>query len=127
MARSTLYNFGRANRPAGTIITPTFTIPSEEGVLRGTLDVLPNQRTDPGRVIDFYFEVQFEANGPWGQMSHGRWRGNPDSTTMPTEEFASVGGGLDLRGLTARWRVVTTTSINFGGTIEWLDYAEAGW
>jgi hypothetical protein len=125
MARSTLYNFGRAQR-SGTVTSPTFALPATDGILRSTLDVLPNQRDQPSRVVEFYFEVQLTDGAAFQVVSAGRWQGNPDTVTMPTEEFPVMSGGLDLRNRPARWRaVVPSGTVNFGGTVEWLDYAEA--
>ena len=125
MARSTLYSFGRASR-SGEIVTPTVVIPTDlgaGGVVRVTLDVLPNQRADTSRAIVYYLDW---LNGEtWAVWMQGGWRGNPQTGIMPSEEVPiDAGGGVTLRGKTARVRAVITGTVNFGGLVEWIDDVE---
>lgn len=122
MARS-LFTVGRVSR-SGTAILAAITLPSDDGLLIASLDVIPSQRADPTRVVEFAIEVLIGAT--WETLSMGLWRGDPlHSGLTPTEEFPMVSGGFDLRGAQARWRfTIPTGSVNVGGSIEYFTYAE---
>ena len=121
MARSTLFQFSRANR-RGEIITSEFVVPVDlaPGVIRGTLNIHPNQRTDESRWMRAWIEQRI--GDEWVHIGGLGWQGNLN-TEMPWFQF-----DIDLyRGETMRGVMQTRADINtnIGGIFEWIDFAES--